>query len=102
GLHGRLGVARLAFAHPSEALVELLLAAEQAPPRHAHVVEDHLGGVAGPDAVLLELLALRQPLGARWHDEARMAPAAELGVDDGDHDVDVGDAAVGDPGLRAV
>ena len=36
------------------------------------------------------------------HDEAGLAPALELRVDGGDHDVDVGDAAVGDPRLGAV
>ena len=35
-------------------------------------------------------------------DEARLAAALQLGVDGGDDDVDVGDAAVGDPRLRAV
>ena len=32
----------------------------------------------------------------------RLAAALQLGVDRGDHDVDVGDAAVGDPRLGAV
>ena len=36
------------------------------------------------------------------HDERGLAPAAELRVDRGHDDVDVGDAAVGDPGLGAV
>ena len=36
------------------------------------------------------------------HDEAGLAPRPELGVDGGDHHVDVGDAAVGDPRLGAV
>ena len=35
-------------------------------------------------------------------DEARLAAALQLRVDGGDDDVDVGDAAVGDPRLRAV
>ena len=71
-------------------------------PGHAHVVEDDLGGVRRPDAVLLVLLALRQALRARRDDEARLAPAPELGVDGGHDDVDVGDAAVRDPRLGAV
>ena len=36
------------------------------------------------------------------HDEAGLAAALQLGVDGGDDDVDVGDAAVGDPRLGAV
>jgi hypothetical protein len=54
--------------------------------------------------VLLVLLALRQALALELgrDDEARLAPAAERGVDGGDHDVDVGDAAVGGPRLGAV
>ena len=35
-------------------------------------------------------------------DEARLAAALQLGIDGGDDDVDVGDAAVGDPRLGAV
>ena len=106
GLEGRQGglapLAGLAGAGPGQALVELLLAAEEQPARDADVVEDHLGGVRGPDAHLLELLAHGQPLGARRHDEAGLAPALELGVDRGHHHVDVGDATVGDPGLGPV
>ena len=43
-----------------------------------------------------------QALRAGRHDEARLAAALQLGVDGGDDDVDVGDAAVGDPRLGAV
>jgi hypothetical protein len=49
------------LAGPGQLLVELLLAAEQARAGDAHVVEHHLGGVRGLDAVLLVLLAHRQP-----------------------------------------
>ena len=61
------------LAGPRELRVELLLAAEQAAARHAHVVEHDLGGVRGADAVLLVLLPLRQALGAGRHDERRLA-----------------------------
>ena len=68
----------------------------------AAVLEDHLGGVRGADAELRLLLALldaRRPL----PDDERGLPAvAELGVDGGDDDVDVGDAAVGDEDLGPV
>ena len=40
--------------------------------------------------------------GAGRDDEGGLAPGAELGLDRGDDDVHVGDAAVGDPGLGAV
>ena len=43
-----------------------------------------------------------RPVRARRHDEAGLAPALELRVDGRHHDVDVGDAAVGDPRLGAV
>ena len=56
---------RPSLAGPGQLGVELLLAAEQAAAGHPHVVEHDLGGVRGPDAVLLVLLALRQALGAR-------------------------------------
>ena len=71
-------------------------------PGHADVVEDDLAGVRGPDAHLLELLAGREPGGARRDHEAGLAPGAEVGVDGGHDHVEVGDAAVGDPGLGAV
>ena len=61
---------------PGQALVELLLAAEQAASRDPTVVEDHLGRVRGPDAHLLELLPLRDARRALGHHEARLAPAA--------------------------
>ena len=102
GLHGRLAGGPLALAGPGQLLVELLLAAEQAAAGHPHVVEDHLGGVRGADAHLLELLALAEPRGLRRHDEAGLAPRPEGRVDRGHHHVDVGDAAVGDPRLGAV
>ena len=87
---------------PGQALVQLLLAAEQQAAGYADVVEDHLRGVRRPDTHLLELLAHGEALGARRHDEAGLAPALETGVDGGHHHVDVGDATVGDPGLGAV
>ena len=39
-------------------VVHALLATEQERPGNLHIVEDHLGGVARSDAVLLELLTL--------------------------------------------
>ena len=83
-------------------LVELVLAPEQAASGHADVVEDDLAGVRGPDAHLLELLARAEARGAGRDDEAGLAPGAELGVHRGHDHVDVGDPAVGDPGLGAV
>ena len=71
-------------------------------PGHAAVVEDDLGRVAGADAVLLELLALADAGRAGRDDEGRVAAGAELRLDGEHEDVHVGDAAVGDPGLRAV
>src|SRR5437016_2313182 len=56
----------------------------------------------GADAHLLFLLAHTQTLGPRRHDEAGLAPRAKLRLDRGHHDVDVGDAAVGDEDLLAV
>src|SRR6266581_5325392 len=43
-LHGRLRLAPLAFAHAREALVELLLPAENVAPGDAAVVEEHIRG----------------------------------------------------------
>ena len=102
GLHGGLALGAAALAGTGQTLVQSLLAAEQAAAGHAHVVEDHLGGVRGADAVLAELLALGEAFGAGRDDEAGLAAGAEFGVDGGHDDVDVGDAAVGDPGLGAV
>ena len=100
--HAGVAAGAGALADPGEAGVELVLAAEQAAAGHAHVVEHDLGGVAGADAVLVELLALAEALRARRYDEAGLAAGLEVGVDDGGDDVDVGDAAVGRPGLGAV
>src|SRR5690606_30687428 len=88
--------------YAGEAGVELLLAAQQAVAGDADVVEDDLGGVGGADAVLPELLAHGQAGRAGRDDERGLAAGAELGVDGGDDDVHVGDAAVGGPGLDAV
>ena len=52
--------------------------------------------------MLLHLGALLEALGARRDDEGGVAARAELAVDRGDHHVDVGDPAVGRPGLLAV
>ena len=55
-------------------VVQLLLAAEQAGPGDADLVEHDLGGVRGADAVLVELLALAQALRARRDDEGLACP----------------------------
>src|SRR6266542_4478045 len=70
--------------------------------RVAAVVEQDLGGVGRADPELALLLALPQPGGAGRDDETGLAPVPEGGVDGGDHDVDVGDAAVGDEHLLTV
>ena len=71
-------------------------------PRNAAVVEHDFSRVGGPDAHLLELLALRDPRGSLGNDEAGLAPAAQGVIDREDQDMRVGDATVGDPGLGAV
>ena len=71
-LHRRLRLALLALAHPREALVELLLAAEHVARRHAAVVEEHVGGVRGAQAVLGDLRPLRDAL--RPRSSARRTP----------------------------
>ena len=102
GLHRRLRLALLALAHAGEALVELLLAAEQVGAGDLAVVEMDVGGVRRAQAVLLDLGAL---LDARRSRSGRRTPrgrASRAPVGLGDDDVDVGDAAVGRPGLLAV
>lgn len=69
---------------------------------HPDVVQHHLGGVRGADPVLLELLSLGEALSGRRDHEGGLAARAERGVDGGDHDMHVSDAAVGGPGLGAV
>ena len=54
------------------------------------------------DAVLEVLLTLAESLRTGRDHEAGLTAALQLGVDGGDDDVDVGDAAVRDPRLRAV
>src|SRR5262249_19101841 len=78
GAHRRLHTRALALTRLGEPRVELLLAAEQAAPRHAHVFENDLGGVTGADAVLLELLALTQTPRARRDHEACVAAGLQL------------------------
>ena len=67
------------LAGPGELRVELVLAAKQAAAGHADVVEDDLGGVRRPDAVLLVLLALREARRAGRNDEARLTAALSEG-----------------------
>ena len=68
----------------------------------ADAVELQLGGVRRAAAELVELADQLQAGGAAGHHEQRLPLVAELLVDDGVDDVDVGDAAVADPHLVAV
>ena len=90
------------FARLGEFVVELVLAAEQVGGRHPDAVELQLGGVRGAAPELVELADHLQARRAAGHDEQRLPLVAELLVDDGVDDVDVGDAAVADPHLVAV
>ena len=49
--------------------------------RHTAVLEDDLGGVRGPDAHLLEVLALGDTRRTFRDDEVGLPPAAGVGVD---------------------
>ena len=102
GLHGRLGVALFTSPYPSQALLELFLAAQKALPWNPHVVQQHLGGVAGPYPVLLVLLALAQPDRPGRDDERGVPLGTQLRVDHGHHHVHVGDPPVCDPRLGTV
>ena len=90
------------FAGLGEFVFELLLAAEQIACRHPDAVELQLGGMRRAATELVELADHLQAGGAAGHDEQRLPLVAELLVDHGVHDVDVGDAAVADPHLVAV
>src|SRR5262249_9426604 len=78
-LHRRLAAPAVALARPGQALVELLLAAQQAAAGHAAVVEEDVGGVGGAQAVLAHLRAHAEPRRPRWDDEAGLAARAQLG-----------------------
>src|SRR5215210_6227158 len=104
-LEGGEGVRRpraLAGPGPLELALELLHAAEQMIGGHPAVLEDDLGRVGGPDPKLRLLLALAEPGRPLGHDERGLAPRPQLGIDRGDHHVDVGDPAVGDEDLGPV
>ena len=90
------------FAGLGELVFELLLPAEQIACRHPDVVELELGGVRRAATELVELADHLQAGRATGHDEQRLSLVAELLVDHGVDDVDVGDAAVADPHLVAV
>ena len=90
------------FAGLGELVFELLLPAEQIAGRHPDVGELELGGVRRAATELVELADHVQAGCATGHDEQRLSLVAELLVDHGVHDVDVGDAAVADPHLVAV
>ena len=90
------------FAGLGQLVLELVLTAEQIGAGNADAVELQLGGVGGAAAQLVEFAHQLQAGGAARHDEQRLPAVAELLVDDGVDDVDVGDAAVADPHLVAV
>src|ERR1700722_8441516 len=103
GRHRGVGLVLRPLACAGQAFVELLLAAEHVAGGDAAVVEVDVGGGRGAQTVLGDLGALGDALGfAHRHDERGVAFGAELAVDGGDHDVHVGDAAVGGPRLLAV
>src|SRR5271165_6743171 len=90
------------FAGSSGPLVEPLLAPEEACPGNPHVLQHDLSRVGRTDPHLLELLAHGESRRLWRDDEARLTTCAELGLDRRNDDVDVRDAAVGDPRLRPV
>src|SRR5213078_944816 len=94
--------ARLAGPGALQLALELVHAAEQVVERDAAVLEDHLGGVRGPDAELGLLLALLEARRSLRHDERRLTAVAECWIHSCDDDVDIGDSAVGDEDLRPV
>src|SRR2546426_133486 len=81
--HRGLDLGALALAGASQPGVELLLATQQAAPRHSAVAEDDLARVGRPDAHLLELGAGGDAGRTRRHDERRLTPRTELGLDGG-------------------
>ena len=85
-----------------EAAVFQRFAAEQVLGRHAHVVEEQLGGVLRAQAQFLEPLAHREARHAALHQHQARALAAGGGVGLGHDDDQVGMPAVGDEGLAAV
>ena len=94
---------------PAEALpparhlgLQLLHAAKQIRHRHPQILEDDLGGVAGPDAELLVLRTLAQPFCALVDDERGVTPVTQFWVNRRHDDVHVGDAPIGDEALGAV
>ena len=93
-----------ALAGAGEALVELLLAAEQAASRgRARRRGRPRRCATARMPCFLNFWPMRQARRARRHDEAGLARGAlSSGSTDGDDHVDVGDAAVGDPRLGAV
>ena len=90
------------LARPCQLVLELVLAAEQVGAGDPDAVELQLGGVRRPAAELVELAHQLQSRRAAGHDEQGLPAVAEFLVDDGVHDVDVGDAAVADPHLVPV
>src|SRR4051794_20567721 len=101
-LHGRLTARARALAGACDPLIELLLAAKQTRAGNSAVVEVHVGGVRRPQAVLLYLRALLEPLGPWRHHECCVSSGPELAVDARDDDMNAGDPSVRRPGLLSV
>ena len=85
---------------PSATREPLALGADEVPGRDAHVVEDRLAGRRALDAELVLELADAEAGAVGLDDEGGEPP--RLAVGDREHDVEVGDAEVGDPVLGAV
>jgi hypothetical protein len=92
----------VSLARSGDPVVQPVFASEKARARYLHVLEHDLSSVGRPDPHLLELLAHGQPGRLRRHYEARLAACAQSGLHGCDDYVDIGDATVGDPGLRPV
>ena len=85
-----------------DAVLETVDAAEQLLARDAAVLAHDLCGVRSAAAELVELAQHREAGGALGDDERALAAVPRVGIDGGDHDVHVGDAAVTDEHLVAV
>ena len=83
-------------------LVPAVLLADQLPRREAHVVEHDLGGVARPEAELLDLPSGAEAGRPLFDDEGRDAAVAEIRGRRGEHDVHVPDGPLRDEHLRPV
>ena len=87
---------------PHSDLEALAFAAETIGERHFHFLQRQTGGVGGPDSKLAFLLPGHDPRPVVLDKERRYPIRPERGVEGGEHEVDLGDAGVGDKGLAAV